>query len=367
MKKLVQQARSWIEIDTKALTHNLCVFRKMVGKNTKVMTIVKSNAYGHGLIECAKVFEEQSRLRRGFGEPSWLGVDDLDEALALRKAGIRLPILVLGYTLPSRYYEAVKKNVSLTIASLDSIRAIYDLKIHIKLETGLNRQGITEQELPTALALIRGVRLEGVYSHFAVAELAGIPKYKNYCEQQMDKFERMYDLIVSNLIPNTYNLKPIRHMAGTSATLLLPRSHYDLVRVGIGLYKDILSWRSIISQIKIVKKGERVGYDLTERVKRDSKLAIIPVGYWHGYPRSLSSKGEVLVRGKRCKIVGRVSMDMLTIDVTNVRDAKAGDKVTLIGKQRKEILSAEEVATKAGTIDYELLTRINPLLPRVYK
>ncbi|MEK7535654.1 MAG: alanine racemase C-terminal domain-containing protein, partial [Patescibacteria group bacterium] len=128
-------------------------------------------------------------------------------------------------------------------------------------------------------------------------------------------------------------------------------------------HKPALSWYSIIAQVKSVKKGERVGYDLTEKLKRDSTLAIVPVGYWHGYPRSLSSKGEVLVRGRRCKVVGRVSMDMMTIDVTSVPGVKLGDVVTLIGKG----LSAEGVATKAGTINYELVTRINPKLPRVYK
>lgn len=390
-------ARSWVEVDRQALKHNLSVFRK-VAQPSKLMAVVKSNAYGHGMVECAKIFERELATLNSKSEAGWLGVDDIDEALALRAAGIKLPILVLGYTLPGRFLEAVKHGVSVTIASIEGLKAIHDsrfkihnLKIHLKLETGLNRQGIPERELPQALQFLRTpeyTKLEGVYSHFAAAELATEAKYKKHCDLQMDNFERMYDKIVSNLTPNAYDLPPIRHMADTAAAVWLPRSRYDLVRIGIGLYgldptsslsrpivkklklKPALSWYSIIAQVKKVKRGEPVGYNLTERVKVDSQIAIVPVGYWHGYPWSLSNKGEVLVRdpfdklkaGKKCKVVGRVCMDMMMIDVTNVPGAKAGDTVTLIGKS----LSAEEVATKAGTINYELVTRINPLTERKY-
>jgi alanine racemase len=333
---------------------------------------------------------------------AWLGVDDIDEALALRAAGLKLPILVLGYTIYARYKEAANHNVSLTIASLEQLRSIQDsrfkirdLKIHLKLETGLNRQGVSEQELPQALKFLRipeYIKLEGVYSHFAVAELADQKKHREYCNKQMDNFERIFLQIQAS------GFKPLAHMADTAATVWLPRSRYDMVRIGIGLYgldpasvnpndqspkpkqisitkalklKPALSWYSIIAQVKKVKKGEPVGYNLTERVKRDSQIAIVPVGYWHGYPWSLSNKGEVLVRGpfdklrasKKCKVIGRVCMDMMMIDVTKVPNVKTGDIVTLIGPK----LSAEEVATKAGTINYELATRINHSLPRIYK
>lgn len=377
--------RSWVEVNTSRLRRNLSVFTRMA-KGSSVMAVVKSNAYGHGMIKCARIFEDASRLRASFGEPSWLGVDDLDEALALRAAGLGLPILVLGHTLPGRYKEAVKHNISVTIASIESLRHCLQsaswrskLKIHLKLETGLNRQGITEQELPVALQLFAkaraSLRLEGVYSHFAAAELASSSKYKKYCDKQMDNFERM-----SDKIERTVGYKLLKHMAGTAATISLPRSRYNLVRLGIGLYgldptskingtfskknklNPALSWYSIIAQVKNAKKGEGVGYDLTEKLTRDSKLAIVPVGYWHGYPRSLSNKGEVIVRGKYCKVIGRISMDMMTVDVTNVSGVKPGDTVTLIGAG----LSAEAVSTKAGTINYELVTRINPLLTREY-
>ncbi len=370
------------------------------------MAVVKSNAYGHGLIECAlalqslgdggKFFERVPALRSLGGAVDWLGVDDIDEALALRAAGITKPILVLGYTLPDRFAEAAKNNISLTVASLELLqqaikfRASKKLKIHIKLETGLNRQGITESELPQLLdistfhEMLKCCEVEGVYSHFAAAEMANVPKYRKYCEMQMQNFERM-----SARMEETIGKKLIKHMSGTAATLLLPRARYDLVRVGIGMYgldpesrftnhdsrftnkisipqkfnlKPALSWYAVIAQVKGVQKGERVGYDLTEQMKRDSKIAIVPVGYWHGYPRALNSKGVVLVRSTPCKVVGRISMDMLTIDVTGVKNVKAGDRISLIGKG----LSAEEVAAKAGSINYELVTRLNPGLKRVY-
>lgn len=370
-------ARTWVEVDRRAIAHNAGVFHRLVDKSEKVklMAVVKSNAYGHGLVDSAKT------LSRAFCD--WFGVDDLDEALALRAAGIKQPILVLGYTLPSRFREAAKNKVSLTVASLESLRLalkIRNLKVHLKLETGLNRQGLT------VVGKLEGSRdqVEGVYSHFAAAELADQKKFRDYCNFQMDRFEKM-----ASEIEKVLNKKLIKHMAGTAAAINLPRSRYDLVRVGIGMYgldptsdprqplldvptadsrrsgrlKPALSWYSIIAQVKSGKKGERVGYNLTERLARDSKLAIVPVGYWHGYPRALSNKGEVIVKGRRCKVVGRISMDMMTIDVTDVRDVKAGGVVTLIGKG----LSAEEVAAEAGTINYELVTRINPLLKRIYK
>ncbi len=423
-----------MEVDTKALIHNARVFHKIVGQEVALMAVVKSNAYGHGILEVAKVLASKVE---------WFGVDDIDEALLLRREGVSLPILVLGYTLPVRYTEASKHNISITISSLDSLRHCLQitncsLHIHLKLETGLNRQGITLEELEAGCQILEKLKgkvvLEGVYSHFAVAELAGQKKparlnsrssgYRDYCNKQMDRFEKMYESLVSRLVPSTYQsrfdlsnrgssisqaksgLQPIRHMAGTAATVLLPRSHYNMVRVGIGLYgldptsdpsrplisgarsrgessswevsplRPALGWYSVIAQVKSVKRGERVGYDLTEKLVRDSKLAIVPVGYWHGYPRSLShsdskgrpwSGGVVLVRGKPCKIIGKISMDMMTVDVTDVKGVKQGDQVVLIGRSGKTYLSAEEVAHKAGTINYELVTRINPGLKRFYK
>jgi alanine racemase len=421
MKKESTIDRAWVEVNREALAHNAKVFKGVLTSSTslrqmpKLMAVIKSNAYGHGMVECARILSGEtatSGLTAGTRRVvDWFGVDDIDEALELRKARIKLPILVLGYTQPERFLEAARANISITISSLDSLRhclqiANCSLRIHLKLETGLNRQGITEEELDAALHPLKAGRasllLEGIYSHFAVAELVDQRKYLKYCNDQMDRFDRMYNFILANLVPSTHNLAPIKHMGATAASILLPRSRYDLVRVGIGMYGldptsdpslpilgrpaakgwqgglhprgrsspsevrpliPALSWYAIISEVKDVKKGEGVGYNLTYVAKKDMKVAIVPVGYWHGMPRALSGVGEVIVNNKRCKIVGRISMCMMTIDVTKVPNVKTGSTVTLIGKG----ISAEEVATRAGTINYELVTRINPLLQRIYK
>ena len=392
--------RSWLEIDTKALRHNFDVFHKIADPSTgsgqarvKLMAVVKSKAYGHGIVPCAKLFEKWGT--------DFLGVDDLDEALELRRVGIKKPILVFGYTIPARFSEATKNNISVTISSLESLNQLkmqsvkfkiktqkLKLKIHLKLETGLNRQGIGETELSEAINILTFSRmlecceLEGVYSHFAAAELADQKKYKDYCNKQTDNFERM----AKKLCQTRFRTVLMKHMADTAAAVWLPRSRYDMVRIGIGMYgldptssasqpimnkfnlKPVLSWYSIITQVKKVKRGAPVGYNLTEQVKKDSRVAIVPVGYWHGYPRALSGSGDrhtgglVLVKNKRCKVLGRVCMDMLMINVTGIPDVKAGDIVTLIGPN----LSAEEVATKASTINYEIVTRINPALSRCF-
>ncbi|MEK7535691.1 MAG: alanine racemase, partial [Patescibacteria group bacterium] len=280
MKSIPTSYRSRVEIDARALTHNLRVFRKLVKNNVRVMVVVKSNAYGHGLVECAKLFSGRTATGGTTANVvDWLGVDDLDEALALRKSGIKLPLLVLGYTLPARYTEAAKSNISVTVSSIESLRHSLKienrkLKIHLKLETGLNRQGITETELTEALKFLRTlehVMLEGAYSHFA----GDAPKFTKFSQKQSVSFNRM-----AKQIENALDRNVIKHIADTAATVLLPQSHLDMVRIGIGSYgldpfsdpkltilkklklKPALSWYSIIEQVKSVKKGERVGYDL---------------------------------------------------------------------------------------------------------
>ncbi len=379
-----ERVRSWLEIDTKALEHNFRQLKKAAHSTTStspghaplLMSVVKSNAYGHGMIACAKVF-----ARAG---TDWLGVDDVDEALALRASGIKKPILVFGYTLPARYLEAAQKNISLTISSaaqfenikVASSKAQAAFKIHLKIDTGLHRQGISPESIDTIIKTLRAkgrIKIEGVYSHFAAAENPQNADHVAFTKKQIAKFNHA----IAKFRAEGFN--PITHIAGTAATLLFPEARFDMVRGGIGLYglwpnhsiadalknssvRPALAWKSVISEVKRVKKGERVGYDLTERLLRDSKLAVVPVGYWHGYPRALSNKGFLSVRGTRCKIVGRIAMDMMIIDATNVRGAREGDEVELIGKH----VTADELAKLARTINYEIITRINPVILRKF-
>ncbi len=370
--------RTWIEIDTRAILQNYKTFRKLIGSKKLLMAVVKSNAYGHGLVDFSGVAD-----RCGI---DWFGVDSLVEGVALRKAGIQKPILVLGYTLPERLLEAVKYNLSLTVGDFDLLHAVQSLgkkgvqaKIHIKIDTGMHRQGFVLSEISDVIEIMRtgkcGSILEGIYTHFSSAK---DPKFPQVTNTQIAVFEEVDMLFQAGGFRNV-----IRHAGATAGTLIFPQAHFDMARVGIGMYglwpseeterafssllkiKPVLSWKTIVSQVKVLPKGESIGYAHTEILKRASKIAILPIGYWHGFPRILSSIGYVLVRGKRAKVLGRVSMDMVSVDVTDVPRVSVGDEVVLIGRSGKETISAEEIAEKCGTINYEIVTRINPLIKRI--
>ncbi len=376
--------RTWIEINSDFLKQNILTFRNLVGKKTKLMAVVKSNAYGHGLWEFAKCSQK---------DVDWFGVDSFQEAKKLRKEGIKKPILVLGYTLPLFFPEARKKNISLTISSFESITALKRLKdqpkIHIKLDTGMHRQGFLPNQVHRLIKELEKAKIinevEGIYTHFASAKDR---TYTFYTKQQIKIFEK------SCLEFQAHGFMPfLKHAAATGGTILHPEAHYDLVRIGIGFYglwpskeimlqhtlpdesgkiqnaielKPILSWKALVTEVKRIPAGSFIGYDLTERVLRPTTIALLPVGYWHGVDRGLSSIGYVIVRGKRAKILGRVAMDMTVVDVTDIDGVKPGDVALLLGSQNKEEISAYEWAEKLNTTHYEITTRINPLIKRIY-
>ncbi len=370
--------RTWIEVDKKAVLHNVGVFRKLIAPKTKLMAIVKSNAYGHDLVQFSKEVERSS--------VDSLGVDSITEARALRREGIALPILVLGYTCPELFCEAVEKDVSVTISNFDMVRYIVSLprlqkplKIHIKVDTGMHRQGFLFEEQKTLMSKIKSqkskVIVEGLYTHFANAKN---PAFPADTRAQIAEFEKWITAF------KKAGFKPMVHASATAGTLLFPEAHYGMVRIGIGLYglwpareteaflrdkitlKPALAWKSIISEIKKLQKGARVGYDYAETLARDTTLAIVPIGYWHGLPRSLSSIGQVLMGDTECKIIGRVSMDMLTIDITKVKRPRIGDEVTIIGKNQTSPASAKGIALLTDSSWYEVVTRLNPLIKRIY-
>lgn len=369
--------RTWIEVDRQALEHNLTVFRSLLPPGCRLMAVCKSNAYGHGLYDLAPALEEMGA--------DWFGVDSIVEAVTLRRKRIRKPILVLGYTLPARFGEAVRHRISLTISSPENLRVLAAFpgarpaRIHLKLDTGMHRQGLLASQWEPARALLskhrERIRVEGIYTHFAAAKN---PADRTYTNGQVCEFEKALAFF------ETPSVRPIRHASATAGVLNYPEAAYDLVRVGIGLMghwpsaetkqawgsrvalKPALTWRTIISEVKAVKKGRGVGYDLTEILKRDSRIGVCPIGYWHGFPRSLSLVGEVLVRGRRAKVLGTISMDMIVIDLTEAGGARVGDVVTVIGRDGREEITAYEVARKAGISHYELLTRLNPLIQKFY-
>lgn len=346
----------------------------MLKPKTKLWAVVKSNAYGHGLIIFSKI-AQQSGI-------DGLCVDSVPEGLKLRKNGIKKQILVLGPTLFSDLMEKARENdlmVSISnFGTLDTIsKAKNKPQFHIKIDSGMHRQGFYTTEIPQLIKLIKMKRLEnnlaGLYTHFASAKDLNFP---TYTKLQFEKFQTAVALFKKHGFKNF-----ICHAAATSGTIINPRYHLDAVRIGIGLYglwpskelelqaknprlQPVLSWHSLVSEVKNLKKGDYIGYDLTEKIQENTKMAIIPIGYWHGFSRSLSGIGEVLINGKQAKVLGRVSMDFIAVDIKNSR-CKAGDKATFIGQQKNKKLLASDVAIKSGTTHYEFLTRINPLIERI--
>ncbi|MFZ2621306.1 MAG: alanine racemase [Minisyncoccia bacterium] len=384
MKNITERRRglrTWIEIDQGAIKNNYSVFRKLIGQRL-LMGVVKSNAYGHDLVTFSKALN-----RLGV---DYFGVDSIVEGNALRRSGIKKPVLVLGYTLPERILEAVKGGISITIADFDSLEAVMrlskkivkqseKLKIHIKIDTGMHRQGFFLEDIPRlleALKSINNIKIEGIYTHFSSAKDPVRPKETL---KQIYIFKKVIDQFKKSEYKDL-----IKHSNASSGTLIFPHSNFDMVRIGIGLcglwpsketeknyknkitLKPVLSWKTIVSQIKNLPKGSRVGYDLTENVKKQTRIAILPIGYWHGFPRALSSRGFVLINGKKAKVIGRVSMDMIAVNVSGIKGVKVGDEVVLIGKSGESVLPVETMAELSDSTSYEIITRLNPLIKRIF-
>jgi len=371
--------RTWIEIDKKAIAHNYNIFRSLISKGTKLMGVVKSNAYGHNLVEFAHELEKLG--------VDYLAVDSVVEGIALRKDGIKTPILILGYVLPEMIKEAVTNNLNITISNanyfdvINKLNLKKPLQVHIKVDTGMHRHGFLETEINETIEQLKLlqkkniIKINGLYTHFASAKNPAFPiETKN----QMNKFEKWSKLFEEQ------GINIIKHTCATSGTILFPDAHLDMVRIGIGLYglwpsgetqmfcfnkfdlKPVLNWKSLVGEIKNIEAGKGIGYDFTEKIKTKSRIAVIPIGYWHGYPRALSSIGQVLIRGQRAKVVGRICMDILMIDITNIKKVEIGDEITIIGRDHKEKITIHDIANTLEASPYELITRINPLIKRIY-
>jgi alanine racemase len=379
---VIPNLKTWVEIDKKSAISNVKTIRSILKKKTKLYAVVKSNAYGHGLREFSLIVNDKVD---GFC------VDSVYEGETLRSIGIKKPILVLGPTLSRTDLDiAVKNNLEITVSTFESLKQIIVIptkespwcNFHIKVDTGMHRQGFFPKDLQKIIKIIKKNKLsdnlKGVYTHFASAKDI---TYPHYTKEQIEEFKK------AQAIFKRFGFRKIMfHACGTGGTILYPQAHFDMARIGIGLYgyfpskessiqhslllkkelelKPVLSWRTKISEIKKLKKGDFVGYDLTEKMPNDTTVAMIPIGYWHGFRRALSHKGQVLVRGKKCKVVGRVSMDLVIIKCNNV--PKIGDIVTIIGKNEKETITADDQMNISDAVyTYEILTTINPLIKRV--
>ncbi|MDQ3076682.1 MAG: alanine racemase [bacterium] len=369
--------RTWIEISAANLKHNVELFQQQVVPNKKIMAIVKSNAYGHGFVD----FAQQLELLK----VDHLGVDSISEALRLRKEGITIPILVLGHTLPEWVKEAVDHDITLTVSTMGTLKAwtelylLQPIPIHLKIDTGLHRQGFMKHELHEVLDFLEThgqfYDVAGLYTHFAKAK---DPNDRVYTEKQISEFNTWVEAF------KNAQFGILVHACATGGTLLYPEAHYDMVRIGAGFcgiwpsdeikkvfnqqfeLKPVLTWKTLIVEKKHIQKGEGIGYDLIEILQRDSVVAICPIGYWHGIPRKLSTIGSVLVNGKRAKILGKISMDMLAIDVTDIFDIQIYDEAVVIGVSGQEEISIRDLAELAGTTTYEFITRVNPRIKKIY-
>ena len=364
--------RTWAEVDLDAIAYNFMAARNHLPKEMKLLVTVKANAYGHGAVRLAKLLE---------GKADYFALAAMDEAVQLRQADIQTPLMVLGPVQPTDYIRAANHKVTLTVSSLEEAKAISDcarscgktITIHFALDTGMSRIGFACTEKAARqieeAANLPGLIPEGIFSHFALAD----SKDKSYVNLQKDNFQKMLEKIhVDFPICHLYNsaaiteLEPEYDMAREGIILygLLPSDEVDLSRIG-GV-KPAMALRSHISFVKPLPAGVPISYGCTYRPETDSVIATVMAGYADGVPRLLSNCGEVIIRGIKAPIVGRVCMDQFMVDVTHIPDVKAGEIVTIFGTDGDVTITADEVAEKAQTIGYELVCGIAPRVPRVY-
>ena len=370
MTELKDNMTPWlrIRVDSAALQANLAEFRQRVPEPVRLMPVVKADGYGHGLILAARAFLA--------GGADWLGVHAMGEAEQLRADGISVPILVLGPATADEVGRARDLDCDVTVGSLAALEAASQAggcRVHLKVETGVNRQGVVESELSAALAILEScpaLQLVGISSHFADIEDT---TDHGFAHQQRTRFEGWLEKLADAGFPDL-----IRHMSCSASTLLWPDSHRDLVRVGIAAYgqwpsretlvsarladradlqlQPAVTWSVRVSQVRIVPAGETVGYGRTWKAPVESRVAVLPVGYADGYPRALSGRGHVLIQGQRAPILGRICMNLCMVDVTHIAAATAGDEAVLLGPQGDDRITVDQLADWLGTIAYEVLT-----------
>lgn len=357
----------WLEIDLKAVKHNIETIKKEINwPKVKLMPVVKANAYGHGAVEIAKVCEKE--------KVDFLAVATFDEAKTLRENDIETPILIIGYTDSDEIEEVIKNDITMSVYDLEMageiIKVAKKLKkianIHLKLDSGMHRLGFMPDEFVSAykkLANEENLNIDYLYTHFA--EITN----NDFTKKQLEVLDNILDQIKKEKLPL------LKVHVSRSEGLKLPKTYYDMVRPGLAIYglsslsglTPALTFKTKIAQVKDINKGEFVGYSLTFKAKKDMKIATIAVGYSDGYGRNLSNKGEVIVNGVKCPVIGRVCMNLAIINVDKVKNIEIGDEVILIGKYGNVEVSAIDLAKKINTIPYEIVSRIPGEIPRMYK
>ncbi|MBE3560284.1 MAG: alanine racemase [Ktedonobacteraceae bacterium] len=367
---------TWVEIDLNAIGKNTRLLKERVGPRVRLLASLKADAYGHGAVKVARTV-----LLNG---ASMLGVATVSEAIPLREAGIAAPILVFGYVPRWQMREAVRLDVTVTLyageMAQELSRAALELektvRVHVKVDTGMGRLGIRAEQIDEIVRLVRMIRdlpglvLEGIYTHFATAD----EKDQTYARLQLERFQQVLRALDGQALR-----PPIVHAANSAALLSLPEAHFDMVRPGIAIYglnpspdvclppefRAALSFKTQVSQVKMIPAGEGISYGHTYVTERPTRIAVLPVGYADGFRRSPRNWGSVLIHGQEAPIVGRVCMDQCMVDITHIPQTRIGDEVVLIGRQGEAVLSAETVAERLGTINYEVVSEILARVPRV--
>lgn len=365
-----------VEVDLKILADNFKAIKAHVGKS-KVMPVLKANAYGHGLVRVAQLYEEL--------KADYLGVAVVEEGILLREMGIKIPILVLGGVWGNQIPLFLKNNLTITASSIDKLKQIDETAeqmktkaiVHLKIDTGMERIGVhyyNAEKFVDAAFSCRNINVEGIYSHFATAESDDV----TFTKLQLERFNEVLEYFNKHSISQSTN-PPIRHISNSGAILQLPEANLDMVRPGIMLFgvypsknikktvtlKPALTWKSLVVYFKVIKAGNAIGYGLTWKPDHNIRAVTVPVGYGDGYFRSMSHKAKVLLNGKIYPVVGNISMDQIVVNIES-DSAYNSDEVILLGSDGKNSIAAEDLAEWAGTIPYEILTNINTRVPRIY-
>ena len=376
---------TWAEIDLKAIAHNITELNNLTPADTRFMAVVKANAYGHGAVAVA-----ECAVKAG---AAVLGVARVSEAIELREAGLNLPILLFGYTPPELVAKLLAYDLTPTVYSLQAAESYAHaaaaegkrLNVHVKIDTGMGRLGLLPDEFRIAtgdsdkaideirsIAGLADLNIEGIYTHFATADSAD----KSYANEQLQRFLDFKQKLRKNSL-----LPPVMHAANSAAVIELPDSHLDMVRPGISLYglypseevdktrialKPAMTLKTRIIQLKKVPAGFKVSYGATFKTEFPTTIATVPVGYADGFNRLFSSRGHMLVRGRKAPIVGRVCMDLTMLDVGHIKDVRMEDEVVVFGRQENEAITADDIASSLNTINYEVVSTIMPRVERIY-
>ena len=368
------------EIDLTAFRHNLQNLRKYLDPQTRIMAVVKADAYGHGAVPCARIAVES-------GAANYLGAGVIEEGIELRENGLNAPILILGSIFPDEAEDLVRHNLATILCTQPLAQALSKeaekqdktVSVHIKVDTGMNRLGISPENLPALLDQVRNLKnlkIEAVSTHFSSADDEDL----SVTQAQLEKFQTALTILQKEGVHT-----PIVHCANTSALFKFPESHFNMVRPGLILYgvlpspslrpiidqgenpfQPVMQWKSQIILLKPIAKNQPVSYSGSFTTQRDSLIATLPIGYADGLHRMLSNKMDVLIRGRRAPQVGNICMDMILIDVTDIPDVQARDEVVIFGRQGDEMISVEELAVKGKTIPYEILCSVSKRVPRIY-